>query len=46
MGSVNFAYKLIVAILMVPALYGIHALIARYLGHAFAAALRAAAVRG
>ena len=44
-GTVNFAYKLLMAILLIPALYGVHALIEKYLGASKATALRMQAVR-
>jgi queuosine precursor transporter len=39
-GTVNYAYKFIVAIIMIPVIYGIHALIDRYLGKELSAQLR------
>lgn len=39
-GTVNYAYKFIVAVLMTPVIYGVHALIDRYLGHDLADQLK------
>jgi queuosine precursor transporter len=39
-GSVNYAYKVVVALLMTPILYGVHALIERFLGRQTAAEMK------
>jgi hypothetical protein len=39
-GTVNYCYKLVVAVLLTPVIYGVHNLIDRYLGDADSAALR------
>jgi uncharacterized integral membrane protein (TIGR00697 family) len=38
-GTVNYSYKVLAALALTPLLYGVHALIDRYLGHERAAAL-------
>lgn len=45
-GSVNYVYKGIVAVLMIPVLYLIHAAIDRYIGHAEAMAMKRDAQSG
>ncbi len=44
-GTVNYAYKVAMAILLIPALYIAHALIDRYLGKSLSTALRMAAAQ-
>jgi len=39
-GTVNYAYKFVVAVLMTPVIYGVHALIDRYLGQDLADQLK------
>jgi uncharacterized integral membrane protein (TIGR00697 family) len=40
-GTVNYTYKFIVAIFMIPVIYGVHALIDKYLGRELSEKLRA-----
>ena len=42
-GTVNYLYKMLAAIAMIPVLYGVHALVRRYLGNAETERLRAEA---
>jgi uncharacterized PurR-regulated membrane protein YhhQ (DUF165 family) len=43
-GTGNYIYKFIVAILLTPVIYWIHALIEKYLGHSTATEMRKAAM--
>jgi uncharacterized integral membrane protein (TIGR00697 family) len=42
---VGYSYKLLVAILVTPIIYWVHALIERYLGHALAAEMKRSAIK-
>ena len=44
-GTVNYAYKMLAAVAMIPVLYIVHGLVRRYLGHAEVERLRAEAAR-
>ncbi len=39
-GVVNYTYKFFMAIILTPAIYGVHGMIERYLGHALAAEMK------
>ena len=43
-GTVNFLYKVLMAILFLPLLYAVHALIDKYLGKKIASAMKAEAM--
>lgn len=45
-GTVNYIYKFIVALVMTPVIYLVHGVIERYLGHSVAADMKAAAMKG
>ncbi|HNP00117.1 MAG TPA: queuosine precursor transporter [Ferruginibacter sp.] len=44
-GTGNYIYKFVVAILLTPVIYGVHAWIERYLGHGLAAEMKNAAMK-
>jgi hypothetical protein len=44
-GIVNYCYKFVVAILLTPVIYGVHALIEKYLGKELAASMKEEAMR-
>ena len=44
-GTGNYIYKFVVAILLTPVIYGVHAWIEKYLGHGLAAEMKIAAMK-